>query len=194
MNNTANNTLQYRVNQNTEYLKINDWRMDFLCDYIETNHHSYIRKMMPKILSVCKNLYRENETELNLMKELNRLSVELDTHMHKEEKLLFKYIKKLNAISAEKSEYEIPPFGSISNLIKVMGKEHINATAILENIKAVCSGFKIKQGDSEVKIKLYEYLTEFYTDFQFHVYIENQILYPKSISLEKKLKKYFLKK
>ncbi|MBK8550473.1 MAG: hemerythrin domain-containing protein [Ignavibacteria bacterium] len=193
MNHTASHTLNYQINNNNDHLKVNDWRLNFLCDYIETNHHEYIRKIMPKILSVSKALSRKNIIGIDDYKDLLQFSIELEIHIQKEERLLFPYIKKMNTTYDNKDEYEVPPFGSIANLIKVIEKEHKNVSGILLKVKNAYGNFKIKLTDEPDKKVFYELMNEFYSDFQMHVHLENDILFPKSISLEKKLRKIFLK-
>lgn len=172
-----------------DFIKINDWSLDFLCDFIVSNHHKYIRKMLPKILSACKVNSGKKHKEFNLFKELTQLKNDLEFHMQKEEKLLFPYIKKLNKIFNDKAEYEIPPFGSILNLIKVIEKEHSIAGKSLIKIEKICSGSNAGTNVHGSKKILNDYLSEFDTDFHFHIHLENNILFPKAISLEKKLKK-----
>ena len=190
---TANNTLNYRINGNTDYLKVKDWRLNFLCDYIETNHHEYIRRVMPKILSTSKSLGRKNIIEIDTYKALLQFSADLEIHMQKEERLLFPYIRKINSIFDNKGEYEIPPFGSIANLIKVIEKEHRCVNENLLKIKKACGDFKIISNDEPEKNAFYELMDEFDIDFQMHIHFENDILFPRSVTLEKKLKKIFIK-
>ncbi len=176
-------------NSGMDYLKINDWSLDFLCDFILSNHHKYIRKMMPKIISAGKLICGKRSDKFNLYKELTQLNNDLEFHMQKEEKLLFPCIKKMNKILNDKAEYEIPPFGSIVNLIRVIEKEHVSAEKSLIKIKKICSGSKTGTADQKIKKTLNEFMREFDTDFHIHIYLENNILFPKAISLEKKLKK-----
>lgn len=172
-----------------DYIKINDWSLDFLCDFIVSNHHKYIRKMMPKIISAGKLICGKRSDKFNLYKELTQLNNDLEFHMQKEEKLLFPYIKKMNKLLNDKTEYEIPPFGSIVNLIRVIEKEHISAEKSLIKIKKICSGSKTGTADQKNKKTLNEFMREFDTDFHIHIHLENNIMFPKAISLEKKLKK-----
>ena len=172
-----------------DYLKFNDWSLDFLCDFILSNHHKYIRKMMPKIISAGKLICGKRSDKFNLYKELTQLNNDLEFHMQKEEKLLFPYIKKMNKLLNDKTEYEIPPFGSIVNLIRVIEKEHISAEKSLIKIKKICSGSKAGTADQKNKKTLNEFMREFDTDFHIHIHLENNIMFPKAISLEKKLKK-----
>ena len=172
-----------------DYLKINDWSLDFLCDFILINHHKYIRKVMPKIISAGKLICGKRSDEFNLHKELTQLNNDFEFHMQKEEKLLFPYIKKMTKILNDKAEYEIPPFGSIVNLIRVIEKEHSIAVKSLSKIIKNCRSMKQGKSDHMNKKLLNEYINEFETDFHLHIHLENNILFPKAVSLEKKLKK-----
>ena len=172
-----------------DYIKVNDWSIDFLCDFIESNHHKYIRKIMPKILSAGKNKPGKKFNDDVLFKELNQLNNDLEIHMQKEEKLLFPYIKNMNKILNEKALFETPPFGSIQYLIKVIEKEHIAADMYLMKIINLCGRNFTGNNDFRNKKLICDYMTEFESDFHFHIYLENNILFPKAISLEKKLKK-----
>jgi regulator of cell morphogenesis and NO signaling len=172
-----------------DYIKVDDWSMDFLCDFIESNHHKYIRKIMPKILTAGKVNSGKKHNDDVLIKELIQLNNELEIHMQKEEKLLFPYIKNLIKILNEKAIFEIPPFGSIQNLIKVIEKEHIAADMYLIKIKNLCGRNVTGNNDLRNKKLICNYMIEFESDFHFHIYLENNILFPKAISLEKKLKK-----
>lgn len=177
-----------------KYNKVYEWSTDFLCEYIKSNHHMYVRKILPKIINIIKRLVKNNLLEKDLLSRIQLLRNDFEIHMQKEERLIFPYIKKLNVKLIEKSEYEIPPFGSIVNLIKVVKKEHNIAGETLSKIKDMCNGFNINKSDNRKKKILYEYLNEFDLDFHMHIHLENNILYPKSILLEKKLNKLFFKK
>ncbi len=166
------------------FIKVNDWSLDFLCDFIESNHHKYIRKIMPKIITAGKK-YNDDV----LIKVLIQLNKDLEIHMQKEEKLLFPYIKNMNKILNEKALFETPPFGSIQNLIKVIEKEHVAADVYLTKIRNLCKRNITGNNDLRNKKLICEYMTEFESDFHFHIYLEKNILFPKAISLEKKLKK-----
>lgn len=180
--------------KNTEYNKVYDWSTDFLCEYIESNHHKYVRKILPKIINTAKFLVKNDLFEKDVLNRIQHIRNDFEIHMQKEERLLFPYIKKMNIILNEKSEYEIPPFGSIADLVKVVRKEHNIAGKSLGKIKDLCNGYKSNSGDNLKKKLLYEYLNEFDLDFHMHIHLENNILYPKSILLEKKLNKLFFKK
>lgn len=168
--------------------KIKYWKADFLCDYIEMNHHSYIRKSLPKILRAVKTLSKENKEIEILKNRIMQLSSDFEMHMQKEEKLLFPYIKKLVKLQQEKIKFEMAPFGEVSGIIKVMEKEHCEANNNILNIRKICNNFRTLKGENQVRKNLYDLLKEFETDFHIHVHFENYLLFPAAVTLEKKLK------
>lgn len=169
--------------------KLNDWSPDFLCDYIVSNHHIYIKKTFPVLISRIKSLTRNKKIEKKTSDALMQLHSDFEIHMNKEEKLIFPYIKKLVKTDIEKRTFEIEPFGSVSELIKVMLKEHLNAYEQLKNIIADINR-SVKGHSDEIEINEFlKLFREFETDFHFHIHIENNILFPKSIILERKLKR-----
>ncbi len=172
---------------------LTDWKTDFLCEYIESSHHTYLRKKMPKILSLAKILSRENSANESLFRELQQLNSEFESHMNKEEKLLFPYIKNLVKINIEKGILESAPFGNASDIIKVMEKEHREANRSIEIIRKMCKNIKTEKKNDENKKSICRLMAEFEADLHIHIHTENNLLFPRTLALEKKLKKQKLK-
>ncbi len=162
---------------------------DFLCDFIINIHHKYIRNAFPEIISICKALVGKKKSESFILKDMQELMHDFEFHMRKEEKLLFPYIKKMCRVINDKTEYETPPFGSVSNLVKVLEKEHCLADRSFLKIRKLFTNSDSEVKDRIIKKKLNEYLNEFIADFHSHIILERNILFPKAVSLEKKLKK-----
>jgi regulator of cell morphogenesis and NO signaling len=109
--------------------------------------------------------------------------------MKKEELILFPFIKKL--VKAERDGEEIPAihFGTVENPIKMMEAEHEEAGEILRQIAKLSNNFTPPQGACNTYRAFYAKLDEFEQDLHQHVHLENNILFPKALNLEKKLKK-----
>jgi regulator of cell morphogenesis and NO signaling len=104
--------------------------------------------------------------------------------MQKEEKMLFPYIKKMVIAEKNSLEFPHPPFGSVSSPISVMEHEHENAGSLMHEINKA-SGSYNPPGDACTTFRiLYNELAEFEADLHIHVHLENNILFPKAISLE----------
>jgi regulator of cell morphogenesis and NO signaling len=173
------------------------WDFSFLIDYILNNHHFYIKRTLPLIehnLERCINTDpNRNNTNSEFSKIIycfTELSNELTTHLTKEEKMLFPYMKKMYI--AEKNQLELPPppFGSISKPVEVMEKEHNNISGLLNKIKNLTNSCNIAESSSETFRMLHQELTDFQEDINIHFHLENHILFPDAIKLEEKLLKH----
>jgi len=170
--------------------KHDEWSLDFLCDYIISNHHAYLKKSILQILSNLKKLSREKgSVNGSYRMKLKKLFDDIEIHMNKEEKLLFPYIKKLVNMDKRNEEYEIPPFGSVSDLIKVIEKEHRDEGKELGRLSRIWKENNSSMNHSEPEFATAEMLEAMISDFIYHIHLENNILFPKSIILEKKLKR-----
>ena len=70
-----------------------------------------------------------------------------------------------------------------------MEAEHEEAGEILRQIAKLSNNFTPPQGACNTYRAFYAKLDEFEQDLHQHVHLENNILFPKALNLEKKLKK-----
>jgi regulator of cell morphogenesis and NO signaling len=165
------------------------WELDFLIDYIITNHHSYvssgihtIEHLFDKVISK----HGEKHPELLHMNSLfTELKEELFMHMQKEEKLLFPYIKKMLIARNNSLEFPYPPFGTVTSPIAVIESEHEKAGALMHEINMISDGYTSPADGCTSFRVLYSELEAFEADLHIHVHLENNILFPKAIELEK---------
>lgn len=169
-------------------LKISEWDTDLLCDLIINNHHAYIRRNLPKLISLSRHLVKDFKSGELLHNKLSQLKNEFEIHMQKEEKLIFPYIKRLNKLINESEKYETPPFGSVANTVKVIEKEHKNAHKELILMNALLDNMISEQKENTDIRTLNEKFMDFLGDYNFHIHLENNILFPKAIRLENKIK------
>ncbi|HMQ69699.1 MAG TPA: DUF542 domain-containing protein [Ignavibacteria bacterium] len=175
----------------TGEIKVNEWSLDFLCDYIETNHHAFIRKTFPKMLKHSKKIFKDNnEDALKILEQLKR---DFEIHMQKEERLLFPYIKRLADSEYMENDFEIAPFGLIKKPVLVMKKEHLSAHEKVSLLKKSFMDTKKIKGSIRIKNDLLKLFDEFEFDFHIHLHLENNILFPKAILLENKILKKITK-
>lgn len=172
-----------------------DWELDFLIDYIINNHHSYVIRTSPSIhqhaLKVSE-AHGANHPEVKQIAELfGEVKEELEGHMMKEERMLFPYIKNLVQAKRQNLPFDFPPFGSVENPIRVMEMEHDRAGEILSRIKELSNNYKLPEDACTTYTLLYKELKEYEDDLHTHIHLENNILFPKAIALEKTLNESF---
>lgn len=176
------------VSRATDY---NSWELDFLTDHIINVHHSYVEENIPLLLQYAARVaqvHGHHYTELLEIKELfNEVAGELSAHLKKEELILFPFVKKL--VKAKKENLEAPqaPFGTVDNPIKMMEVEHEDAGEVLRKIAQLSNNYTPPEGACNTYRAFYAKLDEFEQDLHQHVHLENNILFPKALQLEKEL-------
>jgi regulator of cell morphogenesis and NO signaling len=167
---------------------INEWEVVFLCDFITTNLHVRIRRMLPSIHT----LFRSMEKKKLLPREIGKTAVELaediQSHIQKEQRMLYPYIRQIADAASTGAELHIAPFGLITKPIKVLAREHLQLSEILNSLVSILKEFKDDSFTSESK-ELIKLLIEFRSSFRLYIHFENNILFPKAISLERRIHK-----
>jgi regulator of cell morphogenesis and NO signaling len=162
------------------------WELDFLADYIVNQYHTYTKSMLLRVRDFAAKVAevhgdRHPETRL-IAQQWSELSQEMTAHLQKEETLLFPYIKQL--VKGEKKSQ--PVAGSTQQLIWEMEAEHEAVGESLAEIEALSHGFTPPQDACNTYRALYGYLREFDENTKKHVHLENNILFPRAVRLEKK--------
>jgi regulator of cell morphogenesis and NO signaling len=168
-----------------------DWSLDFLADYIVNTHHSYVHKTLPDIKAYAEKVMRvhgNRHTELLRIHQLvEEIYAELMAHMVKEEKVLFPYIKELVAVKNNTQPLHAAAFGTVQNPINMMEMEHELVGKNLEEIRQLSNNYLLPEDACASYSLLYRMLDEFEEDLHLHIHLENNILFPKALEIEKKL-------
>jgi regulator of cell morphogenesis and NO signaling len=173
-------------------LPYGDWSLDFLADYIVNTHHSYVNKNLPDIKAYAnkvRKVHGDNHPELIRINQLvEEIYTELVAHMAKEETVLFPYIKQLVAAQNKTVPLQDAIFGTVQNPINMMEMEHELVGKNLEEIRHLSHDYTLPQDACASYSLLYRMLAEFEDDIQLHIHLENNILFPKALDLEKIMK------
>jgi regulator of cell morphogenesis and NO signaling len=164
------------------------WPVEELAHYIVRRHHGYVRQQVPVIAGHLEKLvavHGERHPELRqIAVHFAELSGELQSHMLKEEQVLFPYIRQL----AASTEYGVDPpvgiFGSVNNPIRMMEAEHRYAGDELGVIRGLSSNYSAPADGCTTYRVCYEELAAFDADLRQHIHLENNILFPHAVMLE----------
>lgn len=169
----------------------NSWSLDFLADHIVNVHHSYIEENIPLIVQYASRVvqvHSQDQPELIQIQRLfSEVAVDLGGHLKKEELILFPFIKKMVKAKKEGTPLEKPRFDTVDNPIKMMETDHEEAGYIFKRISTLSNNFTPPAGACNTYRAFYAKLEEFEQDLHQHVHLENNILFPKAIALEKEL-------
>lgn len=118
---------------------------------------------------------------------LTRLGNDLRPHMFKEEQVLFPYIVAVEEAFKQKRAVPFAPFGTVRNPIRMMMMEHDAAGEILRELRALTSDYQVPADACMSYRMLYQALEDFEKDLHQHIHLENNILFPKALDVEKTL-------
>ncbi|MCU7693611.1 iron-sulfur cluster repair di-iron protein [Haoranjiania flava] len=181
--------LQEVLSANTSAeVDVNGWPLDLLADYVTKKHHRYIREKVPVLLQFLDKLCRvhgERHPELFEINNLFRASAEdLEMHLQKEEHVLFPFIEEMVAAGSQNHSVNIP-FGTVENPVSMMMDEHNVEGERFRKIAELTNEFNPPADACNTYRVAFAMLKEFEEDLHRHIHLENNILFPKAIALEK---------
>ncbi|ELR70228.1 Nitric oxide-dependent regulator DnrN or NorA [Fulvivirga imtechensis AK7] len=167
------------------------WPLDLLVDVIEKKHHAYVEEKIPVITQFLQRLcdvHGARHPELFEIKDLFTASAgELTTHMKKEELILFPFIRKLEKSKSVGQAVASPQFVSVQNPVDMMMAEHEAEGDRFRKINGLTDAYQPPSDACNTFKITYAMLQDFESDLHLHIHLENNILFPRSIALERTL-------
>ena len=156
-----------------------------LVDHIINKHHSYVKSEIPRLQALIAKVvgvHGKNHPELEQVKvAFSELANELAAHMMKEEQILFPYLKQMGSGNGCGPSC----FGTVQNPIRMMMFEHDSAGAKLREMRQATQNYTLPQDSCFSYGTLFSALVEFEADLHQHIHLENNILFPRAIALER---------
>lgn len=152
-----------------------------IIDYLQKTHQHYIGYIIPKLESLLKQLIESNKTEIHQLDIIEQFYLkykeELLLHIDEEEKATFPYIKDLVVKNWKNPQYDIHTFE----------KEHTNVDVKLNDLKNLVIKYLEPVYDNNICNEFLITLFRFEKDIKDHARIEDKILIPQVVELEKQL-------
>lgn len=162
----------------------NEWSLTDLANHVVSTHHEFLTAELPRITGLVEKVHRahgEKRPELAVVKEtFGLLRDELESHLAKEENILFPAIKTLERQGPPQSF----PFGSVNNPIQMMEHEHDDAGNALRRLRELTNEYVPPAGACPTYCVMLESLENLEKDLHLHIHKENNILFPKAAMLE----------
>lgn len=165
------------------------WPLDLLADYVEKKHHRYVDRSIPVLKQylekIC-SVHGDRHPELHTIKdEFLDSAGDLTVHMKKEELILFPFIRKM-AVTGKIGESK---FGSVENPVKMMMEDHNAEGERFRKIAELSNDYTPPADACNTYRVAFSLLKEYEDDLHTHIHLENNILLPKAITMEKELSK-----
>jgi len=141
-----------------------------LVAHILTRYHETHRRELPELARLARRVeavHRDHAQALaGLAEMIDRATVDLGSHMNKEEQILF---------PAMQTGYQ----GSLDMPIRVMRHEHNQHAEIIRGLETLTQGFAPPDDACCSWQALYTGVEKFVTDLTEHIHLENNILFPR---------------
>jgi len=187
--------LQAVVEDNIDKQQSLDWpkeSLTVLADYIEEKHHSFMKEELPRLeqlLDKTSNAHKEKHGQMltELKETYAALKSEVELHLAKEEQILFPFIRQIENFQQNQSDKPELHCGSVENPIGQMEYEHDNAGKALDKMRQITLNYKLPEDACNTFKALYDGLKALEADLHEHIHLENNILFPRAIDLEKNI-------
>ncbi len=141
-----------------------------LIDHILTRYHDTHRTEMDWLIPLAQKVETvhgdHEEAPLGLTEALLDLMEELDSHMAKEERVLFPMMRQGG-------------HPAIQHPIAAMRHDHDTAAGLLRKVEHVTHGLTLPEGACRSWTALYTGLEKFTEDLVTHMHLENEVLFPR---------------
>jgi regulator of cell morphogenesis and NO signaling len=179
-------------------LPLTSYPIDLIIEYLKHAHFIFIKHKLPYMAGLVQSFNASHDQYVGVERDLKvvfPLFVEdFIHHIYEEEDTLFSYIRTLErAVKGNYNPTRLFYLLERSSLHK-FAAEHEAHDDEVEGIRSITKDYKMSS-DTPLHIKvLYNELKEFEKNLIVHARIENEILFPKAMSLENKVKKLYFEK
>jgi regulator of cell morphogenesis and NO signaling len=185
----TNATRNIRISGETEFA---EWSIDFLTDYIINIHHSYLKKALPQLQDHLQRFADGHRKKFAYLDEMelvaDQLSKYLVPHLQQEEEIIFPYIRQIAHAYTAKESYASLLVRTLRKPVEeIMHHEHNTVFKSLQRLRYLTSDYTAPENSCiSHKVTFYK-MKEIDNDLMQHIHLENDILFPKAITMEKEL-------
>jgi regulator of cell morphogenesis and NO signaling len=173
-------------------LDFNDWPVDFLIDYIEYVHHYYLRENLSAVEQQLNKILSQHHTKFPYLRELRDFFIGLKTdiipHLEQEEKIIFPYIKQIAHAHQSKESYASLLVRTLRKPVEnIILHEDEKLAQYLHRFRKLTNNYSTP-GNASISYRIcMARLKELDMDLSQHIHLENNILFPKALQMEREL-------
>ncbi len=148
--------------------------LDAIIDHILVTYHRPLAEELPRLELMAQKVFVvHGERRPNILGELLStflgLKAELESHMMKEEQILFPMIRQGRGSHA-------------AGPVAVMEHEHESAGQALERLRELTNGYEVPEGACNTWRALWHGLADLEESMHVHIHLENNILFPRALA------------
>lgn len=181
-----------------ENIPLISYPIDLIIEYLKHAHFLFVKHKLPYISKLVENFKAETPAYVSIAKDLKTLFPlfvdDFIHHIYQEEDTLFRYIQLLDR--SDKRNY------NPSQLFYMMERHSLERFAVdheahddeMEGIRKMTKDYAVTDHTPLHVRVIYAELAELEKSLQVHARIENEILFPKAMLLENRVRKMFVEK
>jgi regulator of cell morphogenesis and NO signaling len=165
----------------------NLWSLDALCEYIIKTYHLPAEQQIKEIkpaLEKASGLYGgQNQALPEIKKLFGEAAGIIVVHQKKEELILFPFIRKMADAKKNHKEFVTPrAIRSVESPVQMLTHEHHQQSDLFQKIASLTKDYTSPKEVDSLRL-----LKHFELQLHQHLHLENNILFPKALKLEKEL-------
>jgi regulator of cell morphogenesis and NO signaling len=165
--------------------------LDELTRHIVARYHDTLREELPRMERMMQKVLAVHGPKHpwldGVAQTFSALRDDMLPHMQKEEDVLFPFISRM---ASEQASVHLPPapFGALQNPIRMMEMEHEAVGSLLVELRFQTNGYVPPEGACNTFRGLYHAFAELERETHEHIHVENNILHPRAMALEARLR------
>lgn len=181
-----------RTIQVSSQLDFAAWDIDFLVDYILHVHHRYLRDSLLPTHQLLSEFSAEHTRKFPWLPELEKqydlLNRQMQMAMQREEEVLFPYIRQITHAHKDKEPYAALLVRTLRKPVEDrMYKGHEIVTGIITTMRELTQNYTAPENACTSHRVVVAKLKELDNDLAQHHYLEQSILFPRAVAIEKEV-------
>ena len=172
-------------------LSFEEWKVDFLIDFITNIHHVYIYRVIPSLCSTLESFTPGHQAKfpelIRVLELFKKLTEILLLHNRHEDEIIFPYIKQIDSAYRRKEPYGNLFVRTLRKPLHIIEKEHFQIQELLDDLKIETNQFTVPVKACLSYQVIIKKLEEAHNNLIQHKFLEHTILFPKAIAIEQKL-------
>ncbi len=163
-----------------------------LVEHLVERYHAPLRAELPRLAGLVA-AARRAHGDVGLLpfgeiaSALDSLTGELIDHLAKEEVVLFPAVERLGAAADGRASIPSSPCGALRFPIQAMEREHEEAGTWLAELRRLTEDYACPPGACPTVLALVAGLEELESELHRHIHLENSVLFPRALELERAL-------
>jgi regulator of cell morphogenesis and NO signaling len=186
--------LATRKVQLSNNIRYNEWKTDFLIDYIINVHHDYLVQTLAglegRLVHLADSHAKKYPQLTSVLNTFQQLSEFITEHLREEEETIFPYIRQIDSALRRREAYGNLFVRTMRKPLSNSAKDHGRMEELLSALSGQTDNYQPPADACTTVQVVYCKLKELHDDMIQHSHLENNILIPRALEIEKQLLKF----